>query len=69
VPSHEIYLMCDDIEATLASLERKGVGVRRPVREEAWGFVTEIVLVEGTDLAIYQPKHPSPLALPREPRS
>jgi hypothetical protein len=69
VPSHELYLMCDDIEATLASLERKGVGVRRPVREEAWGFVTEIVLVEGTDLAIYQPKHPSPLALPREPRS
>jgi len=43
--------------------------VRRPVREEAWGFVTEIVLAEGTDLAIYQPKHPSPLALPREPRS
>lgn len=68
-PSQEIYLMCDDIEATLTILEHKGVEVRRPVREEAWGFVTEIVLVEGTDLAIYQPKHPSPLALPREPRS
>jgi hypothetical protein len=68
-PSHELYLMCDDIEATLASLEHKGVEVRRPVREEAWGFVTEIVLVEGTDLGIYQPKHPSPRALPREPRS
>ena len=62
VPSHEIYLMCDDIEVTLASLERKGVAVRRPVREEAWGFVTEIALPGGTDLAIYQPKHPSPLA-------
>ena len=69
VPSQEIYLMCDDIEATLTNLEHKGVEVRRPVREEAWGFVTEIVLVEGTDLAIYQPKHPSPGALPREPRS
>ncbi len=69
LPSHEIYLMCDDIEATLASLERKGVGVRRPIREEAWGFVTEIVLPGGTDLAIYQPKHPSPRAQPREPRS
>jgi predicted enzyme related to lactoylglutathione lyase len=68
-PSHEIYLMCDDIEATLTNLEHKGVGVRRPVREEAWGFVTEIVLVEGADLAIYQPKHPSPLDLPREPPS
>lgn len=47
-PNHEIYLMCDDLEATLASLERKGVEVRRPVREEAWGFVTRIVLPGGT---------------------
>ena len=66
VPSHEIYLMCDDIEATLARLEGKGVEVRRPVREQAWGSVTQIVLPGGTDLAIYQPKHPSPQAQPRE---
>jgi catechol 2,3-dioxygenase-like lactoylglutathione lyase family enzyme len=66
VPSHELYLMSDDIEATLASFERKGVEVRRPVREEAWGSVTEIVLPGGTELAVYQPKHPSPLAQPRE---
>ena len=69
MPSHEIYLMCDDIEAAVAGLERKGVAVRRPVREEAWGFVTEVALPGGTDLAIYQPKHPSPLAEPGEPRS
>ena len=69
VPSQEIYLMCDDIEATLTNLEHKGVEVRRPVREEAWGFVTEIALVEDTDIGIYQPKHPYPRALPREPRS
>ena len=69
MPSHEIYLMCDDIEATLTGLEHKGVAVRRPVREEAWGFVTEVALPGGTDLAIYQPKHPRPLAKPGEPRS
>ena len=66
VPSQEIYLMCDDLEATLARLERKGVEVRRPVRAQAWGSVTEIVLPGGTDLAIYQPKHPSLQAQPRE---
>ena len=66
VPSHEIYLMCDDLEATLARLERQGVEVRRPVREQAWGSVTQIVLPGGADLAIYQPKHPSPQAQPRE---
>ncbi len=69
MPSQEIYLMCDDIEATLTGLERKGVAVRRPAREEAWGFVTEVALPGGTDLAIYQPKHPRPLATPPEPRS
>jgi hypothetical protein len=68
VPRHEVYLMCDDIEASLANLERKGVEVRRPVRKEAWGFVTEIVLPGGTDLAIYQPKHRSPLAPTLRPR-
>lgn len=57
VPGQEIYLMCDDLEATLARLERKGVEVRRPVREQAWGSVTQIALPGGTELAIYQPKH------------
>jgi predicted enzyme related to lactoylglutathione lyase len=60
LPGHEIYLMCDDLDATLASLEEHGVQVRRPVREEAWGLVSWIVLAEGTEIAIYQPKHPSP---------
>jgi len=66
-PSQAIYLICDDLEATLASLEGRGVEVRRPVRKEAWGFVTEIVLPGGTELAIYQPTHPRPQVGPREP--
>ena len=67
VRSHELYLMCADIEATLLGLEQKGVVVRRPVREEAWGFVSEVSLPGGTTFAIYQPKHRSP-PRPREPR-
>ncbi len=59
-PSHAIYFMCDDLEVTLASLERRGVEVRRPVRKEAWGIVTEIVLPGGTEFAIYQPTHRRP---------
>lgn len=58
--AHEIYLMCDDIGATIARLERKGVRFRGPVREESWGSITEIALPGGTSLALYQPKHPSP---------
>ncbi len=69
VADQQIYLMCDDIEPTLASLERRGVTVRRPVREETWGFVTTLVLPGGTDLAIYQPKHSSPLSPGRARRA
>ena len=67
-PSHAIYFMCDDLEATLASLERKGVEVRRPVRKEAWGLVTEIVLPGGTEFAIYEPTHRRPQAGPGQAR-
>ena len=37
---HELYLMCDDIEATIAELERKGISTRG-IQEEPWGRVTQ----------------------------
>jgi catechol 2,3-dioxygenase-like lactoylglutathione lyase family enzyme len=35
---HELYLMCDDIQATLADLRAKGVEVARDVSDQGWGF-------------------------------
>ena len=32
----ELYLMCDDVEATIAQLEAKGVEPARPVSDEGW---------------------------------
>ncbi|HMJ80227.1 MAG TPA: hypothetical protein VK592_04225 [Candidatus Dormibacteraeota bacterium] len=58
-PDQGLYLLCDDIEATLEALEARGV-VRTPLREESWGFVTEIGLPDGSVLPLYQPKHPRP---------
>jgi catechol 2,3-dioxygenase-like lactoylglutathione lyase family enzyme len=57
---HELYLMCDDIRATVADLEAKGVEFSRPIAEERWGSVTAIALPGGGELGLYQPKHPSP---------
>ena len=54
---HELYLMCDDIDATRAALERKGV-TTAPVQEQPWGRVTQIKLPSGEELGIYEPKHP-----------
>jgi predicted enzyme related to lactoylglutathione lyase len=54
---HELYLLCDDIEATASQLERKGVKLPRPFQEESWGRVSMITLPGGGKLGIYEPKH------------
>jgi catechol 2,3-dioxygenase-like lactoylglutathione lyase family enzyme len=59
---HELYLMCDDVEATVAALKSKGVDVARPVSDEGFGLVTGIRLPGGGELGLYQPRHPSPLS-------
>ena len=57
---HELYLMCDDIEATLAELEGKGVLVTQPVSDEGWGRLARIAVPGLGELGIYEPRHPSP---------
>jgi hypothetical protein len=58
---HELYLMCDDIHATLASLRAKGVTVTEDVTDQGWGLLAAIGLPDGGSLHVYQPRHPSPL--------
>jgi hypothetical protein len=58
---HELYLMCDDIHATLDDLRGKGVEVAREVSDQGWGLLAAIRLPDGSDFPIYQPRHPSPL--------
>jgi predicted enzyme related to lactoylglutathione lyase len=57
---HQLYLMCDDIAATLAELRAKGVEVAREVSDQGWGLVAALRLPDGTEFPIYQPRHPSP---------
>ena len=57
---HELYLMCDDIHATLAELRDKGVEVAREVADERWGLLAAIRLPDGSELPVYEPRHPRP---------
>ncbi|MFI8828456.1 VOC family protein [Streptomyces sp. NPDC053431] len=57
-PKSEVYLMCDDIAATLAALEDRGAVAPRPVTDEGWGRVCAVRLPSGTELPLYQPHHP-----------
>ena len=61
---HELYLMCDDIEATVADLKRKGVSTG-PIQEQPWGRVTRIALPSGDELGLYEPRHPTALGMSR----
>jgi len=61
--SHELYLICDDLPATIQHLKAKGVSFKGEVVEAGFGSMTRIALPGGGELGLYQPKHPSPLAL------
>jgi catechol 2,3-dioxygenase-like lactoylglutathione lyase family enzyme len=55
--SAELYLMCDDVNATVEQLAAKGVTCG-PVSDEGWGLLTSIRLPGGGELGLYEPRHP-----------
>ena len=59
---HEIYLLCDDLDATVAALEAKGMRLAQPITEQAWGRMTALALPGGSEIGLYQPTHPRPSA-------
>ncbi len=56
---HELYLMCDDVHATVAKLKSKGVELAAPIADRGWGLVTRLLLPSGDAIGLYQPKHPT----------
>jgi catechol 2,3-dioxygenase-like lactoylglutathione lyase family enzyme len=58
----KLYLMCDDIRATIDDLTVKGVAFDRPVTDEGFGLLTTIRLPGGGELGLYEPRHPTPLS-------
>jgi catechol 2,3-dioxygenase-like lactoylglutathione lyase family enzyme len=61
-PKHELYLMCDDLNAEIAALAAKGVKCSE-VHQERWGSITQITMPGGGQLGLYQPKHTTALGL------
>ena len=58
-PSTELYLMCDDIAATVADLESRGVEITEPITDARFGLVTRLRIADGETIGMYQPKHPT----------
>lgn len=57
-----LYLMCDDLRATMKALE-SGRLKFAAVEEAPWGIVTSFSLPSGAKIGLYQPKHPTALEL------
>jgi hypothetical protein len=62
MPGALVYLMCDDLQATIASLARKNVQCT-DVETEEWGIRTTIRMPSGGEIGLYQPTHKTALDL------
>jgi predicted enzyme related to lactoylglutathione lyase len=59
-----IYLMCDDLHATIESLKSKGANTTEIV-QAGWGITTTVRLPGGGGLGLYQPRHATAIDLDR----
>ncbi len=58
-PQHQLYLMCDDLEKTMAELRAKGVEFTSEVSDEGWGLLTSLAVPGAGSLGLYEPRHPT----------
>ena len=57
-----VYLMCDDLRATIASLASRNIRCTE-TEVESWGIRTTIRLPSGGEIGLYQPTHETALNL------
>jgi len=56
---HELYLMCEDIEATVADLTARGVHFTAPIEDQGFGRLTRFRVPGAAEIGLYQPSHPT----------
>jgi hypothetical protein len=57
-----LYLMCDDLQATMKELVKRGVDCSAVVKAE-WGSSTSLRLPSGGHIGLYQPTHLTAIGL------
>ncbi len=54
---HEISLMCDDVQRTVAELTTKGAEFTSDIRDAGFGLTTMLKIPGAGEMMLYQPKH------------
>ena len=57
--THELYLMCEDIEAFCKEMVARDIACSE-VERQPWGLLVRITLPGGSPLGVYQPLHERP---------
>jgi predicted enzyme related to lactoylglutathione lyase len=55
----DVSVMCDDIGATIAELEAKGIQFAGEPEDEGFGIGVTMLLPGGTEVLLYEPRHPT----------
>jgi hypothetical protein len=67
---HELYFMCDDIEAFAREMAARNIACG-PVLNRGWGLLVEMALPGGGKIGVYEPRHARPpsakVAKPKKP--
>lgn len=61
---HELCLLCDDLEATIADLRGKGAAFSGEVKDEGFGRTIMLSVPGAGEIMVYQPKHDTAYGLP-----
>jgi catechol 2,3-dioxygenase-like lactoylglutathione lyase family enzyme len=60
---HDVSLMCDDVEATVAELREKGAEFAGEPEDYGFGIGVNLKLPGGGEILLYQARHPEAYSL------
>jgi predicted enzyme related to lactoylglutathione lyase len=63
--THAISFFCDDIQATVADLQSKGVQFTAPIANQGYGLVTHLIAPGDLHIQLYQPLYTKTPVKPR----
>jgi hypothetical protein len=56
-PAHELSFMCDDVRATMADLQAKGIRFDGEPESQGFGVVVTMLLPGELRVLLYEPRH------------
>lgn len=54
----EVFLMCANLEKTIAELRKRGAEFSESITEQRWGRIARLKLPDGQSMGLYEPSHP-----------